>query len=117
MLKNEMESYVIGERGLENLTYPFMSVEGVKNCQNHPYVINESPLTIYKFVACCCYFCVDFFKLVLFNFLYSLRGFLVTNAVINFLNCDNIYITTSFLKLLWDACFIILFLVVIQYKH
>ena len=46
MLKNEMESYVrIGGRGLKNLMYPYMGVErGVKNCQNHPYVINEWPL-------------------------------------------------------------------------
>ena len=33
-----MESYVrIGRRGLKNLTYPYMEVGGVKNCQNHPY--------------------------------------------------------------------------------
>ena len=46
MLKNEMESYVItGERDLENLKYPYMGVGGgVKNCQNHPYVINERHL-------------------------------------------------------------------------
>ena len=42
MLKNEIESYVrIGGRGLKNLTYPYMGVEGVKNCQNHPYVIKN----------------------------------------------------------------------------
>ena len=41
-----MESYVrIEGRGLKNLTYPYMGVGGVKNCQNHPYVINEWPLT------------------------------------------------------------------------
>ena len=41
-----MESYVrIWERGLKNLTYPYMGVGG-KNCQNHPYVINEWPLSI-----------------------------------------------------------------------
>ena len=41
-----MESYVrIGERGLKNLTYPYMGVRGgVQNCQNHAYVINEWPL-------------------------------------------------------------------------
>ena len=45
MLKNEMESYVrIGRRGLKNPTYPYGRVRGVKNCQNHPYVINEWPL-------------------------------------------------------------------------
>ena len=28
--------------GLKNLMYPYMGDrEGVKNCQNHPYVINE----------------------------------------------------------------------------
>ena len=44
MFKNEMRSYVrIGGRGLKNLTYPYMWVGGVKNCQNHPYVINEWP--------------------------------------------------------------------------
>ena len=44
-----MESYVrIGGRGLKNLTYPYMGVREVKNCQNHPYVINEWPLnTLY----------------------------------------------------------------------
>ena len=26
------------ERGLQNLTYPYMKGSGVKNCQNHPYV-------------------------------------------------------------------------------
>ena len=31
----------IGGRGLKNLTYPCMGVEGVKNCQNHPYVIRQ----------------------------------------------------------------------------
>ena len=42
MVKNEMESYVrIGGRGSKNFTYPYM---GLKNCQNHPYVINEWPL-------------------------------------------------------------------------
>ena len=41
-----MESYVrIGGRGLKNLTYPYMGVVGVKNCQNHPYIINEWPLS------------------------------------------------------------------------
>ena len=47
MLKNEMESYVIiGERGLKNLKYPYMGVGGgIKNCQNHPYITNEYPLT------------------------------------------------------------------------
>ena len=44
MLKNEMEAYVrIGGRGLKNRMYPYMGVRGVKNCQNHPYVINEWP--------------------------------------------------------------------------
>ena len=48
MLKSEMGSYVrMGGRGLKNLTYPYMGVEGVKNCQNHPYVIDESPLTTF----------------------------------------------------------------------
>ena len=48
MLKNYMESDVrIGGRDLKNLTYSYMGVGGrVKNCQNHPYVINEWPLTI-----------------------------------------------------------------------
>jgi hypothetical protein len=43
MLKNEMESYLrIGGRDLKkNLTYLYMGVGGVKNYQNHPYVINE----------------------------------------------------------------------------
>ena len=46
MLKNEMESYVrIGGRGLKNLTCAYMGVVGVRNCQNHAYVINEWPLT------------------------------------------------------------------------
>ena len=44
-VKNEVESYVrIGRRGLKNLTYPYVGVGAVKNCQNHPYVINEWPL-------------------------------------------------------------------------
>ena len=47
MLKNKMESYVrIGGKGLKNLTYHYMGVGGVKNCQNHPYVINEWPQTV-----------------------------------------------------------------------
>ena len=46
MLKNELESYVIiGGRGLKNLTCPYMWVEGVKSCQNHPCVINEWSLS------------------------------------------------------------------------
>ena len=44
MLKNEMESYVRIREGLKNLTYAYMGVGGVKNCQNCPYVINEWPL-------------------------------------------------------------------------
>ena len=32
-------------RGLKNLTYPYMGVGRVNNCQNHSYVINEWPLT------------------------------------------------------------------------
>ena len=49
MLKNEMESYVkVRARGLNNLTYPYMGVGGVKNFENHPYVINEWPLTTNK---------------------------------------------------------------------
>ena len=44
-----MESYVrIGGRGLKNLSYPYMAVEGVKNCQNHPYVIMNGPLCTVK---------------------------------------------------------------------
>ena len=52
MLKNEVESYVrIGEDVFEkNLTYPYMGVGGVKNCQNHPIVINEWPLRQHQ---CC----------------------------------------------------------------
>ena len=41
-----MESYVrIEGRGLKNLTYAYMGVEGAKNFQNHAYVINEWPLS------------------------------------------------------------------------
>ena len=29
---------------MKNLTYPYMGIGGVKNCQNDPYVINERPL-------------------------------------------------------------------------
>ena len=48
MLKNEMESYVrIGGRGFEKSYVPLHGGRGgVKNFQNHPYVINEWPLTI-----------------------------------------------------------------------
>ena len=47
MLKNEIESYVrIGGRGLKNFTYPYMGVGGVKNCQNHPYVIMNGPTSV-----------------------------------------------------------------------
>ena len=42
MLRNEMESYVRIE-GRENLRYSYMREGGVKNCQNHPYIINEWP--------------------------------------------------------------------------
>ena len=42
MFKNEMESYVrIMGGGMKNVTYPYMWVGGIKNYQNHPYVINE----------------------------------------------------------------------------
>ena len=47
MLKNKIESYVrIGGRGLKNLTYPYMGVGGIKNFQNHAYVINEWSLIV-----------------------------------------------------------------------
>ena len=53
MLKYEIESYVrIGEKGLKNLTYPYMGVGGVKYCQNHPYVINKWPLISYLAFEC-----------------------------------------------------------------
>ena len=40
--KMSKKSYVrIGGRGLKNHTFPYMGVRGVKNCQNHPYAINE----------------------------------------------------------------------------
>ena len=54
MLKNEMESYVrIERRGLKNLMYPYMGVGwgGGKNCQNHPYVINEWSLTKLNYIT------------------------------------------------------------------
>ena len=43
MLKNEMESYIrIEGNGFEKSYVPLHGGrEGVKNCQNHPYVINE----------------------------------------------------------------------------
>ena len=46
MVENEMKSYLrIGEWGLKNLTFPYKGMGGgVKNCQNHPYIINEWPL-------------------------------------------------------------------------
>ena len=45
MLKKEIESYLrTGGRGLKNLTYAYMGVREVKNCQNHAYVINKWPL-------------------------------------------------------------------------
>ena len=44
-----MESYVrLGRRGFKSLTYAYMEVEGVKNCQNRFYVINEWPLRKHK---------------------------------------------------------------------
>ena len=46
-VENEKESNVrIRGRGLKNLTYPYMRVWGVKNCQNHPYVVNGWPLSV-----------------------------------------------------------------------
>ena len=46
MLKNEMESYVrIGGRGFKKSYVPLHGGRGVKNWQNHPYVINELPLS------------------------------------------------------------------------
>ena len=43
MLKNEMESYLrIGE-GFEKSYVPLHGGRGVKNCQNHPYVVSEGP--------------------------------------------------------------------------
>ena len=48
-----MESYLrIGGRGLKNLTYPYMGVGGVKNCQNHPYVNNGWPLKLPGVLLC-----------------------------------------------------------------
>ena len=42
-----MKSYVrIGGSSLKNLTYAYMGVGGVKNYQNHAYVINKWSLTI-----------------------------------------------------------------------
>ena len=44
MLRNEMESYVrIGGEGFEKSYVPLHrgGGGGVRNCQNHPYVINE----------------------------------------------------------------------------
>ena len=46
-----MESYVrIGGRSsLKNHTYPYMGVGGVRNCQNHPYIVNEWLLIMERF--------------------------------------------------------------------
>ena len=42
MLKNEMGSCVrIGGEGFEKSYVPLHGGRGVKNCHNHPYVINE----------------------------------------------------------------------------
>ena len=87
MLKIEMEPYItIRGRGLKNLMYPCMGVRGVKNCQNHPYLINEQPLigilkhTVYqqKLTFCeityqkplCTHIKSDIFK----HFLYHIIG-------------------------------------------
>ena len=50
-----MESYVrIGGRGLKNLTYPYMGVGEVKNCQNQAYVINEwAPIEVLSYLDIC----------------------------------------------------------------
>jgi len=51
-LKNEMESYVrIGEEGFEKSYVPLHGGRGVKNCQNHPYVINEWSLSAYDVIS------------------------------------------------------------------
>ena len=40
-----MESYIrIGGEGFEKSYVPLHGVGGIKNCQNHAYVINEWPL-------------------------------------------------------------------------
>ena len=47
MMKNQMISYVrIGRRGLKKSYVPLHGGRRVKNCQNHPYVINEWPLEL-----------------------------------------------------------------------
>ena len=53
MLKNEIESYVRIGGMFEKSYIRLHGVGGVKNCQNHPYVINEWPLIylIWKFLA------------------------------------------------------------------
>ena len=51
---SKKHSYIrIGRRGLKNLTYPYMGVRWVKNCQNHPYIINEWPLRINRLPGDC----------------------------------------------------------------
>ena len=48
-------------RGLKNLTYPYMGAGGgVKNCKNHPCVINEWPLTIH--ISCIKYMSIKEFS-------------------------------------------------------
>jgi len=44
MLKNEMELRKNREEGFEKFYIPLHGSRGVKNCQDHPYVINEWPL-------------------------------------------------------------------------
>ena len=40
--------------GLKDLTCPYMGVGGSKNCQNHPYLINEWPfITLPRFNQIC----------------------------------------------------------------
>jgi hypothetical protein len=47
-----MESYVrIGEEGFEKSYVPLHGGRGVKNCQNHPYVINEWSLSAYDVIS------------------------------------------------------------------
>ena len=53
MLKNEMESYVrLGGKAFEKSYVPLHGGRGgVKNCQNHPCVINEWPLRAFYSLA------------------------------------------------------------------
>ena len=75
--------------GFENLTYPYMGVGEVENCQNHPYVINEWLHRLYKY---------NHVPFTLILCLISISYFFLSHVYLHETICNTIFLRNVFLR-------------------